>query len=81
MPSIYGFSVRSSGRDLTAVRRPRRMAPARPRVIEPVEPVEAEPVVLDDMLKSEIVALAESRGVDSSGTKAEIVARLERSDD
>lgn len=78
MPSIYGFSVRSSGRDLTAVRRPRRMAAGRPKVIDPVE---AEPVVLDDMLKAEIVALAESRGVDSSGTKAEIVARLERSDD
>jgi hypothetical protein len=33
------------------------------------------------MLKDELVAEAESRGIDSSGTKAEIIERLEAADD
>lgn len=32
------------------------------------------------LLKDELVALAEGRGLDSSGTKADIIARLEEDD-
>lgn len=76
MPSITRFAVRSSGRDVTLVRRPRRMAAGRPRPVEP-DPAPA----LGDMLKADLVSLAESRGIDSSGTKADILARLESADD
>lgn len=67
MPHIHRFAVRSSGRDLTLVRRPLRDAPrVQPAVV--VDPA--------DMLKADVVALAEARGVDASGTKADILARL-----
>jgi hypothetical protein len=36
----------------------------------------AEKVSADDHTKDELVALAEKRGVDASGTKAEIAERL-----
>jgi hypothetical protein len=72
MPYILGYSVRSSGRDLNAVRRVRRVAPV---VVEQPAVVKTEPA-LDEMLKSDLVSLAESTGVDSSGTKADILARL-----
>jgi hypothetical protein len=69
MPHIHRFAVRSSGRDLSLVRRPLARAPI------VVAPVVVEPA-LDEMLKADLVSLAESKGVDSSGTKADIVARL-----
>jgi hypothetical protein len=72
MPSITRFSVRSSGRDLTVVRRPRRQ-----RLLVKATPViEPEPAKPAEMLKADVVALAESRGIDASGTKADILARL-----
>lgn len=46
----------------------------------PAPPAQAErqplPGNLDDLRKPELVALAEQRGVDSSGTRVEIIARL-----
>jgi hypothetical protein len=54
---IVRFS-RTSGRDLTEVRRPRR------------------PVPLDTLKKPELVKLAEAEGLDTSGTKAELIERL-----
>lgn len=40
-----------------------------------------EEVDYSDLKKDELVALADERGVDSSGTKAEIIARLEADDE
>lgn len=39
----------------------------------------ALPEDLDDLRKAELVALAEQRGVDTSGTRAELIARLRAS--
>ena len=61
MSTITRFAVRSSGRDITAVRRP---VPSVSR---------AAALALK---KVELQALAEERGVDTAGTKAEIVNRL-----
>lgn len=79
MPSITRFAVRSNGRDIALVRRPQRMAAGRPRKFADADSGSGEPVVvpvLDDMLKADLVVLAESRGIDSSGTKAELLSRL-----
>jgi hypothetical protein len=43
-----------------------------------VTPVPAAPKQPEDLKKSELVDLAEQRGVDSSGTKAEIIERLSK---
>lgn len=51
------------------------VGPAAPS--EPPAPTDG-PVNLDSMLKAELVTLAEERGVDASGTKAEIIERLLR---
>lgn len=61
LSTITRFAVRSSGRDLTAVRRP--------------SPSLAS-VTLVGLKKAELVATAQERGVDTSGTKAEIIDRL-----
>lgn len=66
MSSITRFSVRSSGRDIAVVRRPDRASLARKSGL-------ADPASLK---KAELVALAEAQGIDSSGTKADIVERL-----
>jgi hypothetical protein len=63
---ITRFSVRSSGRDIRAVRRP--------------APTVAKPTV-EGLRKAELVELAEERGLDTSGTKAEIAERLTSDDD
>ena len=55
-----GWAVRSNGRDLSTVRRPQRV----------------QPVSYDSLKKAELVELAEKRGIDTSGTKADIAARL-----
>jgi hypothetical protein len=60
LSTITRFSVRSSGRDLSAVRRPK--ATAKPD--------------LASLRKRELVALAESQGVDSTGTVADLRERL-----
>jgi hypothetical protein len=60
LSTITRFSVRSSGRDLKAVRRPKTTA--KPD--------------LASLRKRELVALAESQGVDSTGTVAELRERL-----
>jgi hypothetical protein len=44
---------------------------------EPPPTADTEPSVdFDKMLKADLVAYAEDRGIDSSGTKADIVGRL-----
>lgn len=63
---IKSFSVRSSGRDIRAVRRIDRATQTRKSGL-------ADPATLK---KAELVALAESQGVDASGTKADLVERL-----
>jgi hypothetical protein len=49
--------------------------PTAPEAPEPVADTEAS-VDFDKMLKADLVAYAEERGVDASGTKADIVGRL-----
>ena len=49
---------------------------AKPVVAEPVEEALQAPD-LESFTKAELVAEAESRGVDASGTKAEILERLD----
>jgi hypothetical protein len=63
---------RTSGRDLTEVRRPSTV------VVTPTEPADTTVVEpdLEALKKPELVALAEERGVDASGTKADIIDRL-----
>lgn len=61
MPHITRFSVRSSGRDIRAVRRP--------------VPTVAL-AVLTGLKKDELVRLAEERELDTSGTRADLTARL-----
>jgi len=58
---IKCFSVRTSGRDLTQVRRPT------PRVRPNVA----------TMRKADLIALADSRGIDSEGTVADLRERLD----
>jgi hypothetical protein len=62
MPTITRFAVRSNGRVLADVRRPGR---DRNAVVD-----------LKAMKKDELVELAESKGVESDGTKADLVERL-----
>lgn len=59
------WAVRSSGRDYRVVRRPTPSVPA---------------ASVDTLKKAELVALAEERGLDTSGTKADIVERLTSND-
>lgn len=66
MSTITRFSVRSSGRDLTAVHRTDRAIQAR-------KSGTVDPSTLG---KAALVAHAESQGVDTSGTKADILERL-----
>lgn len=59
------------------LRRPeitRRLAPA--RVVAPKPKHAAPKPQYDAMLKADLVAAAERRGLDSSGTKADLIARL-----
>ena len=60
MGTITRFSVRNNGRDYRAVRRPQRAAP----------------VDLTALKKAELTEMAEAKGVDTSGTKADLVERL-----
>ena len=60
MSTITRFAVRSNGRVLSAVRRPKP----------------AKPVDLSALKKAELVELAEAKGVETEGTKADIVERL-----
>lgn len=62
----------------------RRVEPrSRPaRYVAPVAAPEPESETpLDELRKDDLVALAEEAGVDTSGTKADIIARLEGDDD
>lgn len=61
LSELYRFSVRTSGRDLSQVRRPK--------------PSVSRAAALA-LKKPELQALAEEHGVETSGTKAEIVDRL-----
>jgi hypothetical protein len=60
---------------LAARRRAQAAAPA------VQEAPEAEATDYSSLLKGELVSEAEQRGIDSSGTKSDIIARLEASDD
>ena len=78
---------RSSGRDVSAVRRPvlasRRLTWSNDpvavsdmtRTVVPTHPDRSEAT------KAELIAEAETRGLDVSGNKPDILARLEASDD
>ena len=71
--------------DLRNKTRKGRLAPAdapAPVVEAPApEPVAEESVSLDSLLKSELIALAEERGLDVTGTKTELIARLSEVED
>jgi hypothetical protein len=47
-----------------------------PAPAQAVEAEQAADVNLDELKKDELVALAEERGIDSSGNKPDIIARL-----
>jgi hypothetical protein len=47
-----------------------------PAPAQAVEADQAADVNLDELKKDELVALAEERGIDSSGNKPDIIARL-----
>jgi hypothetical protein len=66
MPTITRFAVRSNGRVLADVRRPNRERMAVKAGVAPIE----------SLKKADLVKLAEERGVDASGTKAELTERL-----
>ena len=66
MPHITRFAVRNNGRVLTDVRRPDRARMA----------AKAGVVDVGSLKKAELVELAETHGVDTSGTKADLVERL-----
>jgi hypothetical protein len=66
LSTITRFSVRSSGRDVSVVRRPDAASMVRKSGL-------ADPASLK---KAELVAMAEAQGVDPSGTKADLVERL-----
>ena len=55
------------------------LPPTRPEVADDVD--DDEEVDYHSMKKDELVALAEERDLDSSGTKAEIIERLEADDE
>ena len=60
------LAVRSSGRDLTLVRRPIR-ARTQAKTSHPD---------LSTFKKADLVEMAEAKGTDASGTKADLVERL-----
>jgi hypothetical protein len=70
---IYQWKPTEHGKRL--FRQPGTAAPARPAA----EP-ETTTVDYGSLLKAELVEQAEGRGIDSSGTKADIIERLEQAD-
>lgn len=66
MPTITRFAVRNNGRVLADVRRPNRERMA----------VKAGVAPLESLKKADLVEMAEARGTDPKGTKAELVERL-----
>ena len=71
----YVYRGRKPIRDMRLVRQDE---PPQPVVVEPV-PAEPEPEVAPDyslMLKADLVDLALALGIDATGTKAQIIARL-----
>lgn len=74
---VYEWKSTEQGRRL--FRRPGTGAPTRRTAASaPAEapaPAEDEPA-LGSLKKDELIALADEQGVDSSGTKADIIARL-----
>ena len=74
MGQITRFAVRSSGRVLADVRRPVRV-----KVAKTVQAAPAKAVAQVDpeaMTRAELVEMADAKGVDASGTKADIADRL-----
>lgn len=86
MSAITRFSVRSNGRNVDEVRRPGGGGTARRQVVvtpapaaaaASVEtPLPAATIDESDYTKAELIDMAEARGLDSSGNKGDIVARL-----
>lgn len=67
MGTITRFAVRSNGRDRSVVRTAAsRRAPVKPD--------------LASLKKADLVEMAEAKGVDTDGTKADLVERLESAD-
>ena len=76
---IYEWKPTEHGRRL--FRRPGSTAPARSAVAAPEVAPETETVDYGALLKADLVEQAEARGIDSSGTKADIIERLEQAGD
>jgi hypothetical protein len=71
---IYEWKPTQHGRRL--FRRPGSSAPPVTSAVTP----EPETADYGALLKAELVETAEERGIDSSGTKADIIERLEQAD-
>ena len=78
MGTITRFHVRSNGRDVTAVRRPGGggAASSPPVVVTPAPAEMSATITESDYTRRELIEMAEARGLDSSGNKAELVERL-----
>lgn len=68
---------RRPGSGRAAARAPKAAAIAQPAATD--EP-ESETTDYGALLKAELIETADSRGIDSSGTKADIIERLEQAD-
>ena len=84
---IYQWKPTQHGRRLfrvpAASKSPRPVTATIAAPVATIEAGEAETETRDyaPLLKSDLVDMAEERGLDSSGTKADIIARLEDDDD
>ena len=75
---IYQWKPTEHGRRL--YRTPTAAAPIKRTTVAAPEP-ETETVDYGAMLKTELVETADERGIDSTGTKADIIERLEADDE
>ena len=76
MSPVYRLIPRRSSAPVRAIQRERRA----PRAAAPEPEPETETVDYGSLLKADLVEQAEHRGIDSSGTKADIIERLEADD-
>lgn len=75
---IYQWKPTEHGKRLFAIPST-TVAPRAPK--RPAEPEPPAAPAYGSLKKDELVALAEQRGVDASGTKADIIGRLEAGDE
>ena len=81
---VYRLIPRRSSAPVRAIQRRQRAAVAAPAAESEPQPepaAETETVDYGALLKADLVEQAEHRGIDSSGTKADIIERLEADDD